>query len=169
MKGVLNSIGVLEFITVELKFAVSLDSSFIVILVKNGHLGSVFVLGLSNGLSSNGIIILISSIMPASASWWMARYGQEERQSLQPAHRSGSMKAVMASSSIRRPGTRRAIASPTAARALVTACAASQGPGAEPARKIPSEKVDTGASLGWRSRKKPSFEHEMLKVRRTSS
>ena len=60
MKGVLNSIGLLEFITVELKSAVGLDSGLIVVLVKNGHLGSVLFLRLGNRLLGNGIIIDIS-------------------------------------------------------------------------------------------------------------
>ncbi len=59
-------------------------------------------------------------------------------------------------------------ASAAAAPAWATVSGMSCGPWQAPAMKIPSVKVFTGASLGWRSRKKPSVEQEMLNRRRTS-
>ena len=59
------------------------------------------------------------------------------------------------------------MASAAAAPACATESGISFGPWQQPARKMPSVKVLTGASLGCRSRKKPSVPQLMLNMRRT--
>ena len=57
MERVLNSVVLLELITGELKFVIGSDGLLIVVIVKNGNLGSMFLLRLGNGLGSEVLII----------------------------------------------------------------------------------------------------------------
>jgi hypothetical protein len=60
VEGVLNSVVLLELITLEGKFVIRYKSLLIVVIVENGHLGSVFLLGFSNRLLGVSLIVLFS-------------------------------------------------------------------------------------------------------------
>ena len=59
MEGVLNSVVHFEVISNETKFVILSKGLLIVILVENGHLGAMLFLGLSNGLLSDGGVVLL--------------------------------------------------------------------------------------------------------------
>ena len=59
MERVLNSVVLLELITDKGKFVISMKSLLIVILVENGHLGAMLLLGFGNGLLGDGTVVII--------------------------------------------------------------------------------------------------------------
>src|SRR5271169_6624692 len=97
----------------------------------------------------------------------MAEYGQSGTHVLQPEHSSSVMYAVLGSISTY-PVSIKTNASAAAEPACPTESGISLGAWHAPAIKMPSVKVFTGASFGWRSRNQPSVEQLMLKSRLTS-
>src|SRR3990172_6629223 len=110
--------------------------------------------------------LIRATIVSRSSS--IASYGHSGMQIWQPEHSFSSMYARFGSR-VMKPFDVRAIASAAAASAWATVSGMSLGPWHAPAMNTPSFSVATGASFGWRSKKKPSAEQDMFRSRRTSS